>query len=82
MPHSIADYSRRVSALAVVAVYCMGAASFASLMQAAPAGTPTRAATPASTTALKAPVVAAAVVGRSPNRERRAGEPTPGTCAS
>ena len=60
MPHSIADYSRRVSALAVVAVYCMGAASFASLMQAAPAGTPTRAATPASTTALKAPVVAAA----------------------
>ena len=38
----------------------MGAASFASLMQAAPAGTPTRAATPASTTALKAPVVAAA----------------------
>lgn len=60
MPHSIADYSRRVSALAVVAVYCMGAASFASLMQAAPAGTPTRAATPASTTAFKAPVVAAA----------------------
>ena len=60
MPHSIADYSRRVSALAVVAVYCMGAASFASLMQAAPAGTPTRAATPASTTALKAPAVAAA----------------------
>ena len=60
MPHSIADYSRRISALAVVAVYCMGAASFASLMQAAPAGTPTRAATPASTTALKAPVVAAA----------------------
>ena len=60
MPHSIADYSRRISALAVVAVYCMGAASFASLMQAAPAGTPTRAATPASTTALKAPAVAAA----------------------